>query len=342
MKILITHELFPPDVAGGGEIAVYEIVKRLMERDIEIKVLTTGDPRIKEYDGIPTIRLPINRYLMNLAFYSIYKHSKGCDLIHTNNYNACFPSYVAAKLLKKPIVCHIHEVYNEKWLKMRGVIGGNISRVVEKLQVNHDFNKFIFFSKHMRKSAIDIGVPIEKSEIIKPGVDFKKFKMEKKEPFVLFVGNLIRRKGLEYLIEVAKELQDVDFLLVGRGKERERLEVMAPKNVKFLGYVSDKELIDLYSRALIFCLPSVGEGFGLVLLEAMASGCVIVSTIPLDYEGIRVEIDDVLGLKNVIRSLLDEPKKTERMGRKNRKRAKQYDWEEFTSRLIEIYEEVIE
>ena len=104
MKILITHELFPPDIAGGGEIAVYEIVKRLMEKDIEIKVLTTGDPRIKEYDGIPTIRLPINRYLMNLALYSIYKHSKDCDLIHTNNYNACFPSYVAAKLLKKPIV----------------------------------------------------------------------------------------------------------------------------------------------------------------------------------------------------------------------------------------------
>jgi len=338
MKVLITHELFPPDVAGGGEVAVYEIAKRLIERGIEIKVLTTGDPGIKKYDGITTIRLPINRYLMNLAFYSIYKHSKDCDLIHTNNYNACFPSYVAAKLLKKPIVCHIHEIYNEKWLQMRGVIGGNISRVVERLQVNHDFNKFIFFSEHMRNSAVDIGVPIEKTEIIKPGVDFKKFKMKKKKPFVLFVGNLIKRKGLEYLIEAAKKLQDVDFLLVGRGEERERLEAMAPKNVKFLGYVSDKELIDLYSRALVFCLPSIGEGFGLVLLEAMASGCSIVSTIPLGYEGIKVRIGDIVGLKNALLSLLDNPKKAERMGRKNRERAKEYDWKKFISRLIEIYE----
>ena len=48
MKILFTHELFPPDVAGGGEIAVYEIVKRLKERGIEIKVLTTGNP-YKQY-----------------------------------------------------------------------------------------------------------------------------------------------------------------------------------------------------------------------------------------------------------------------------------------------------
>lgn len=341
MKILFTHELFPPDVAGGGELAVYEIAKRLRKVGIEIKVLTTGDPRIKEYDEIPTIRLPINRYLMNLAFYSVYKHSKDVDLIHTNNYNACCPSYVAAKLSKKPILCHVHEVYNEKWLQMRGLIWGNISRMVERLQVNHDFNKFIFFSEHMRNSGVDIGIPTEKTEVIKPGVEFKKFKMKKKEPFVLFVGNLIKRKGLDYLIEAARDIPDIDFIIVGKGKERERLETVAPKNVKFLGYISDGDLIDLYSRALIFCLPSIGEGFGLVLLEAMASGCVIVSTIPLDYEGIRIETNNVESLRKGIRSLITNPKKTERMGKKNREKVKGYDWNGFISRLIEIYEEVI-
>jgi len=340
MKILFTHELFPPDVAGGGELAVYEIAKRLKKEGIEIKVLTTGDPRIKEYDGIPTIRLPINRYLMNLAFYSIYKHSKDIDLIHTNNYNACCPSYIAAKLSKTPILCHVHEVYNEKWLQMRGLIWGNISRMIERLQVNHDFNKFIFFSEHMRNSGVDIGIPSEKTEVIKPGVEFKKFKMKKKEPFVLFVGNLIKRKGLDYLIQAAGDIPDIDFVIVGKGKERERLETVAPENVKFLGYVSDEDLIDLYSRALIFCLPSMGEGFGLVLLEAMASGCAVVSTMPLDYEGINVKIGDIVELKNALKSLLGKPKKTEKMGRKNRRKAKEYDWDKFISRLIEIYKEV--
>jgi len=341
MKILITHELFPPDVAGGGEIAVYEIAKRLIERGIEVKVLTTGNPAIKEYMGIPTIRLPINRYLMNFAFYSVYKHSKDVDLIQTNNYNACFSSFVAAKLLKNPIVCHIHEVYNERWLQMRGLIGGNISRLVERLQVNHNFNKFIFFSEHMRNTAVDIGVPILKTEVIKPGLDYKKFKMKKKEPFVLFVGNLIKRKGLDYLIEVAKKLQDIDFLIAGKGQERDRLESLAPKNVKFLGYVSDKKLIDLYARALIFCLPSIGEGFGLVLLEAMASGCAIVSTIPLDYGGVKVEIGNISELKNAIMSMSEKPKKTEKIGRKNRERVKEYDWKNFISKLVKIYEELI-
>jgi glycosyltransferase involved in cell wall biosynthesis len=342
MKILFTHELFPPDIAGGGEIAVYEIVKRLKEGGIDIEVLTTGDPKIKQYNDIKTIRLPINRYFMNLAFHSIYKHSKDVDIIHTNNYNACFPSYIAAKINKKPIVCHIHEVFNEKWLKMRGLIGGNVSRLVERLQVNHDFNKFIFFSQHMRNTAVGIGVPEKKTEVINPGVDFNKFKMKKKEPFVLFVGNMIKRKGLDNLIQVAKELENVNFILVGRGKEKERLESIASKNVKFLGYVPDKKLVDLYSKAMVFCLPSIGEGFGLVLLEAMASGCGIISTIPLNYEGIRIEVDNKLDLKNAIESMMKNPKKTKTMGRKNRERVKGYKWDKFISRLIKIYEDVLD
>lgn len=341
MRILITHELFPPDVAGGGEVAVFKIVKKLKESGVKLKVLTTGNPDIKEYEGIKTMRLPINRYFMNLAFYSIYKHAKDFDLIHTNNYNACFPSFVAGKLSKKPVVCHIHEVYNEKWLEMRGLVRGTLSRVVERLQVDHDFDKFIFFSEHMRNSAVGMGVPVERTEVIKPGVEFKNFKIGKKEPYVLFVGGLIKRKGLDYLIQAARKLEDINFLVVGKGVERERLEHLAPKNVKFLGYIPDEKLMDLYSRALIFCLPSIGEGFGLVLLEAMASGCAIVSTIPLDYEGVGVDCSNVEQLKNAIDHLIDNPKKAERMGRINRKKAKKYNWDDFTKRLIKIYEEIL-
>ena len=62
LKILVTHELFMPDVSGGGEQIVYEYVKRLVARGHEVTVLTTGDPKIKEYEGIRTVRLPIPRY----------------------------------------------------------------------------------------------------------------------------------------------------------------------------------------------------------------------------------------------------------------------------------------
>ena len=136
MKILITHERFPPDFYGGGERVVYELAKRLKLNNHDVSVLTTGDPKMVEYDGIPTVRLPIHRYLMNLAFPWIYRYAKKADLIQTNSYNACFPSLLAGKLLKKPVVCLVHSIWRDKWLEMRGILGGNISRLVEKIQLS--------------------------------------------------------------------------------------------------------------------------------------------------------------------------------------------------------------
>jgi len=341
MRVLITHELFPPEVWRMGEKINYEIAKRLIKRDIDVKVLTTGDPKIKEIDDIPTVRLPVHRYLMNLSAPWIAKHAKDYDLIQTNNYNACLPSYIAARILKKPIVCLVHGMYGKRWLKMRGALFGSISMFVEKIQVTHDYDKMLFFSKFGRDAALEIGVKKEITEVIKPGIEFEKYKVRKKEPFVLFVGRLAKQKGLEYLIKAARELPETNFLLAGSGEEEKNLKSMAPKNVKFLGFVPEKKLIDLYSRALVFCLPSVGETFGFVQLEAMASGCAIVSTMPLDYEGLKVNWGDAEELKNAISYLISNPEKALKMGRINRKKANQYNWDKFINELIKIYNEVL-
>jgi len=340
MKVLITHELFPPECFRMGEKVVYEIAKGLRERGFEVKVLTTGNPGIKEFDGIPTIRLPINRYLMNLAAPFVWKHARDVDLIQTNNYNACFPSYVASRWSKKPIVCLVHGMYGKRWIKMRGRFLGSLSMVVEKFQILHNYDRILFLSEFARQQGLEIGIPKELTEVIKPGIDFKKFKVGKKEPFVLFVGRLAKQKGLDYLIEAAKRMPNVKFLIAGKGEERKRLESIASGNVKFLGFVSEHKLIDLYSRALIFCLPSVGETFGFVQLEAMASGCAIVSTMPLDYEGIKVDACNAKQIEDAIRYLIDNPRAAVKMGKKNRRKAKSYRWDDFMDRLIEVYEDV--
>jgi glycosyltransferase involved in cell wall biosynthesis len=341
MRVLITHELFPPEVWRMGEKINYDIAKRLMENGIEVKVLTTGDPKIKQIDGIPTVRLPVQRYLMNLSALWICKHARGFDLIQTNNYNACLPSYVAAKLMSKPIVCLIHGMYGRRWLKMRGHVLGSLSMLVEKFQVTHDYDKMIFFSKFGRDAALEAGVKKRITEVIKPGFDFEKYKVGKKEPFVLFVGRLAKQKGLEYLMEAARGLPEIKFLIVGSGEEEKNLKSIAPNNVKFLGFLLEKKLIELYSRALIFCLPSVGETFGFVQLEAMASGCAVVSTLPLDYEGIKINWGNVGELKKALRYLIENPNAAAKMGKINRRKASEYSWNKFMKRLIEIYEELL-
>jgi len=341
MKVLITHELFPPECFRMGERVVYEIAKRLKEKNFEVKVLTTGNPDIKEFDGIPTIRLPMHRYFMNLAVQWIYKHAKDVDLIQTNNYNACFPSFVAGKLLNKPIVCLVHGMYGKRWVMMRGKLLGTLSMLVEKFQIKNNYDKIIFLSDFARDAGLNLGIPRKITEVIKPGIEYKKYKMKKKESFVLFVGRLAMQKGLDYLIDAAKELPEIKFVIVGTGEQEKRLKSIAPKNVEFLGYVPEKELINLYSRALIFCLPSIGETFGFVQLEAMASGCVIISTIPLNYNGIKVEVGDSKQIISAIKYLIKNPDIALKMGKMNREKAKYYDWGRFINKLIEIYKEVL-
>ncbi len=343
MRVLMTHELFMPVCHGGGEEVVYHVTKTLQKKGVYVEVLTTGDPKIKKYEDIVTHRIPINRYALNFAIPQILKKAKDFDLIQTNNYNACFPSYVAGKLLKKPVVCIVHGMYGKGWIKMRGKMLGSISDYMERMQILHNYDKVVFLSSYARKQALEHGLSEKITKIIPPGlvIDRDKFKKTEKEPFVFFAGRLAKQKGLKYLMLAARELPDIKFKLTGKGRESKALKEMAPKNVEFLGWIDREEMFDYYSKALVFCLPSIGEGFGLVLAEAMASGCAIVSTIPLDYEGFKVEKENTKQLVDSIRYLIENPKEAQRMGEENRKKSKIYTWDNFTDELIKVYEEVL-
>jgi len=95
---------------------------------------------------------------------------------------------------------------------------------------------------------------------------------------VLYVGQFRPFKGIDVLIKAASTLRDVDFCLVGDGYLKPRLMRMAEslRNIKFMGLISDDELLRLYRSAHVVCLPSVNttEGYGLTLIEGALHGCV--------------------------------------------------------------------
>ncbi len=129
--------------------------------------------------------------------------------------------------------------------------------------------------------------------IIPNGIDLSIYKSGKYTPSVaekrksiLFIGRLERRKGVNCLLEayglLSDKHPDVELLIAGDGPDREKLEAAAREmelpNVKFLGYVTEQEKLDLLTSADLFCAPALyGESFGIVLLEAMASGLVTVA-----------------------------------------------------------------
>lgn len=128
--------------------------------------------------------------------------------------------------------------------------------------------------------------------IIPNAIDLKHFTTPRKRDdssdhkTIFYVGRLESRKGVNYLLKAFKVLHDkrpnVSLVIAGAGPDRDKLESLARnlnlQDVTFLGYISDKEKLDYLHSSDLFCAPSpYGESFGLVLLEAMATGLVTVA-----------------------------------------------------------------
>lgn len=129
--------------------------------------------------------------------------------------------------------------------------------------------------------------------IVPNGIDLRKYKHHvdavknsDDERTIFYVGRLERRKGVKYLIKAFSLFHDKHpnsrLIIAGDGPDREKLELLADdlgiSNVEFLGFISEERKMDLLRTADIFCSPAVyGESFGIVLLEAIATGTVCVA-----------------------------------------------------------------
>ena len=197
--------------------------------------------------------------------------------------------------------------------------------------------------------------------IIPNGIDLTHFKPARKaaengRKSILYIGRLERRKGVSYLLNayalLAENHSDVELIIAGDGPDREKLEALASElelgNVTFLGYVTDAEKLRLLQECDLFCSPALyGESFGIVLLEAMASGAV---TVAGNNPGYAAVLQDLGSLSLV------NPKDSEEFARRLdvmltdadlrklwKKWAKEYvgqfDYPRIVDQYLEVYEE---
>lgn len=175
-------------------------------------------------------------------------------------------------------------------------------------------------------------------------------------PIVLFVGRLIYYKGAEYLIRAMSRV-DADLVLIGDGPLRESLSALAnqvgvAERVTFLPPTSDEELAAWYRAAAVFCLPSVArsEAYGLVQLEAHASGTPVVSTdlptgvpwVNRDGEtGLVVPPGDEDALARALTRLLADDGLRARLGEDARERAlAEFTVGRMVDRTVAVYDEL--
>lgn len=161
-----------------------------------------------------------------------------------------------------------------------------------------------------------------------------------RRPFVLVVGTLEPRKGHDLLLEaVAAASTDVAIVFAGPPNGRdEELRALADRlglasRLTILGRVSDGVLAGLYRDAALLCMPSLGEGFGLPILEAMAAGApVLASGLPAlrEVAGTAAEFTapgDVTALSAALERLVGDPERLEQMRGLGRRRAERFTWQ---------------
>jgi rhamnosyl/mannosyltransferase len=170
-----------------------------------------------------------------------------------------------------------------------------------------------------------------------------------KEFTLLFVGQLRPYKGVDVLLRAMRRLPGVRLNIIGKGYADASYRAMAEQfgltNVHFLGAVSDDELWQRYAESHVFVLPSTEmEYFGLVILEAMASGCApVISDLAGPVEvvgdvGRVVPRLDVVALAAALAELRDSPATVAALAERARARAASYTWERCVARYLELYE----
>ncbi len=242
-----------------------------------------------------------------------------------------------------------------------------IKFLIKQLLIRSDH--VISLSKELRDICLTFGVQLQKNSVVINGVETEIFQylqknscrsklgLQKNERIILTVGSLIYRKGFDRIIknlpEIIKIYPNTGLYIIGsegpEGDYRKELNELIirlnlKKNVHFIGPVINRDLVNWYNSADVFCLSSRGEGSPNVLAEALACGCPSVSTnvgsvpeiLSETFMGIITKNSGshlLEGLKQALRRTYDREKISNCLH--------QYDWDWCAKQVVSLYKKVL-
>ena len=342
-----------PGIQGGVEAHSYHLYTNM--EDVRVRLyrrrayLTQQSaqtfPNI-EYVDLPSTRIKGFEAVWHTLLSVLHIMSHRPDVVHIHNIG---PGMFAPllRLMGLPVVLTYHSPNYEhaKW----SAPARWLLRQCEKLSLRYS-NRVIFVNKHqMEKCGAH-----DKSVFIPNGIDpvtrseatsFLEQHGIVKGEYLLAVGRLTPEKGFEYLVKAANRLPQVTQVVIAGASDHdstyrnllERLDT--GKKVIFTGFTTGEDLRQLYSHARAFVLPSVNEGFPMVLLEAMAYGLPIVCS---DIPGTRqvdlpeqnyFGVGDIDSLCAAITRMLGTPAESP-----IRYELEQYDWQSIAWQVQQQYD----
>lgn len=343
------------DEPGGVQAHVLDLAHVLRAGGHHVEVLgpatdaadvpdyvTRGGPAIPiRYNG-SVARLAISRRVGRVTRQFI--EDGDFDVLHIHEPNSPSYSMAALRRARGPIVATYHASARSSWV-LRAILP-LLRANLEKIRGG------IAVSELARRWQVEqIGTdPV----LIPNGVDTQRYRSARIPrpqdcvPEIVFLGRLDEpRKGLDIFLDALGQLdRSVRVTVIGGGKPR------AVEGVDFVGRVNDAEKARILGRADIYVAPNTGgESFGIVLVEAMAAGCVVVAS---DIEafsavcdvaseqpaGVTFPVGDAGALARTLRRLIDSPSTRYRYVRAGIARARQYDWSAVAEQVLAVYETV--
>jgi glycosyltransferase involved in cell wall biosynthesis len=381
MRILLLNYEFPP-VGGGAATASAQIARHLARRGVQVVVLTSqfrGLPRREPRDGYLVYRVPAGR-----------RHIDRCSVPEMGAYmlGAAAPALRLARAFRPdlmhvyfgmptgPVGLLVNQVLGVPYLlslrggDVPGFMADELARMHQLTmpltrRIWHRAGALVANSPRLHELATRV-VPDRTVELVPNGVDLELFRPpetasrpEGAPVRLLFVGRLVRQKGLVYLLQSLGRLDPairagVELELVGSGPDEASLRALAAAlgiaaQVRFAGWVAREAIVAHYQQADVFVLPSLDEGMPNVVLEAIACGRPVVATdLPGNRElvhagenGFLVPRADSPALTVALDRVIADATLRRRMGAAGRALAECYGWAGVADRYLALSEAIV-
>lgn len=361
IKIMFFASTVNPD-SGIGNFA-YQLIRSL-KKLVKLNVVVSRSDASHDLDVERILPEPMNLNMMNVikSIPRLAKLAKKCDVIHCLDERYLALAGLVSIFSGKPYVIHSIGTYSILLLKKR-VLSFLYKYLFKKA------HKVICIS-HFTKDSLIKRVKLSNAEVIFPGVAEDYFlhpdectsSSGKKDIILLSVGAVKGRKGydisLSAFAQVKKKVCNLKYIIVGEIQSKNfysKVERIVKENkiendVVFKGKITKNELIALYRQCDIFILTpryihDNFEGFGLVFLEAGASGKPVIATatggIPdavADGDtGILVPEEDIQAAANALEELVQNEELRRKIGFNGYQRAKQFTWDRAASQIVRFY-----
>jgi len=370
----------PPFDRGGIQRHVRDLSTALGERGVEVHLFIKGEPidiasnvHVRPVPDFPLPRLTAGEYMSFSLNAGRAARRQDLDLVHVHS----MYGFGQALVGRTPLVATLHGTQVNELraaaaadrLILNHLATDSISVVMEGY-VARKADMIITVSEENRRDVIEhYDIPSGKVRVVPNGIWPSRYEvsdMSRKE--IVFLGRLHERKGVSDLISampaVLEEHPDHRLIIIGRGELEEdlarRIERMGlGEHVDLAGHLDDGQVRERLSHARLFVMPSLYEGFGMVMIEAMAAGLPVVATpagaapeIIRDGEnGHLVDIDLATSdseerrgrLADAITGALSDVEALRRMGSAARELVvNRFSWDRVARMTVDIYDELLE